>query len=420
MTFQETPDVHLSSAVLPERLFGLTIDKVSDPDITPDTTADTIIKQLETIKRETGRIPMVRIVFDGNKNPLHYREVLERIKSDNLGYVMGEILDSFAVQIYRENRNQISEQRYRERTQHYLAELGGLVHLWEIGNEMNGEWVGYGQWEDKQWTAEDMENIRNTYARAVGKAYKVITEAGKDTAITFYFNDDGVRHTWPDGKKKLNPGSSTDVLFGHHYSMLTWAETYRDHFPEVKYVFVSYYEDDQFADDPRADRRTRIIPTADVWASIFKRLRELYGQAQFGFGEMGSQCYFRVPDPSCTVQENNKKFAKLKPKKRCVLVKNEETGEHRRCACCLNAQREYINRYYVNWDRDIRSALANLPPAGLDNLYIGGYFYWHFNDDVINKIAKSNEASTPAEEKRVLQKEATDTLNALIAAFRQW
>jgi hypothetical protein len=412
MTTQETPATNATFTDRPERLFGLTIDNVSDE--------KTIIELLETIKSEAGRVPMIRIVFDGDKNPSHYRRVIKKIKDKQLGGVMGELLDSSAVNGYRENRNQISEKRYRERAEAYLTEFNKLVDIWEVGNEMNGEWVGYGGWESEDWTAADMESIRDTYALAVGQAYKVFTDAGKDTALTFYFNDDDVRHTWADGTKRESATSSKEVPFGHHHSMLKWAKTYSKHFPKPKYVFVSYYEDDQFADEAGTGKRTRIIPAADKWASIFQRLHEDYQGANFGFGEMGAQCYFRVPAPACVPQENDEKFKALKAKQRCVLVKRGERGDHRRCECCLDAQREYIARYYVDWDRDIRLELGRLSPEGLAKLYVGGYFYWHFNDDVINKITRSEDASTPTEEKRKLKQEATDTLNALIAAFRKW
>ena len=48
---------------------------------------------------------------------------------------MGEILDSFFVK-------NISTAAYGTRTTEYLNTLGDNVDIWEIGNEINGEWLG--------------------------------------------------------------------------------------------------------------------------------------------------------------------------------------------------------------------------------------------------------------------------------------
>ena len=49
--------------------------------------------------------------------------------------VMGELLDS-------SDEAGISTARLAERVRSYLSALGGKVDLWEIGNEVNGNWTG--------------------------------------------------------------------------------------------------------------------------------------------------------------------------------------------------------------------------------------------------------------------------------------
>ena len=48
---------------------------------------------------------------------------------------MGEILDS-------QYLTTVNVQGYLDRTNEYLSTLGDVVDIWEIGNEINGEWLG--------------------------------------------------------------------------------------------------------------------------------------------------------------------------------------------------------------------------------------------------------------------------------------
>jgi hypothetical protein len=237
----------------------------------------------------------------------------------------------------------------------------------------------------------------------------MLIEAGQKTALTFYFNSDGVRHSWADmAKKKKRKNNNEKVFVGNYYDMVTWAANYRAHFPRPTYVFISAWEDSEFAYDPVAGKRTRLMPTPEQWAILCKQLHDSYPSAQLGFGEMGAQCYYLTDDRTCVPQEYTEEFGQLEPALRCG---------GRRCYCCLQAQRDYIERYYISLDRDIRRELGRLQ-TGLDKSYVGGYFYWHFNDDVLNKFTASKDPNNP--EREELAREATDTLNKLISAFRDW
>jgi hypothetical protein len=48
---------------------------------------------------------------------------------------MGELVDSSHVPRY-------TLQQYHDRTAQYLSALGNQVDMWEIGNEVNGNWTG--------------------------------------------------------------------------------------------------------------------------------------------------------------------------------------------------------------------------------------------------------------------------------------
>jgi hypothetical protein len=56
-------------------------------------------------------------------------------KLQPVSYLMGELLDS-------SDETSISAAAYNTRVKSYLAALGGQVDLWEIGNEVNGDWTG--------------------------------------------------------------------------------------------------------------------------------------------------------------------------------------------------------------------------------------------------------------------------------------
>jgi hypothetical protein len=87
-----------------------------------------------------------------------------------MSYVMGELLDS-------SDEVGISTARFAERVRSYLPALGGKVDLWEIGNEVNGNWTGPYPVVSAKLTA----------------AYKEVNAAGGRTALTLYTTSDAGR-----------------------------------------------------------------------------------------------------------------------------------------------------------------------------------------------------------------------------------
>ena len=148
---------------------------------------------------------------------------------------MGEILDSFYVK-------DISTEHYTARTEEYLNALGSPVDIWEIGNEMNGEWLG------------DTPSV----VAKMNAAYEVIKGKNKTAALTLYYNEG----CW---EKKSN-------------EMFTWARknVSADMKQGLDYVFISYYEDD--CNDLQPD-----------WPQVFKELADLFPKSKIGFGEVGTK-----------------------------------------------------------------------------------------------------------------------------------
>ena len=79
---------------------------------------------------------------------------------------MGELVDSSAAKSY-------TVASYRQRAVDFVNAFGSQVDLWEVGNEVNGEWVG-------QHLAGGGQDRR--------PPIEVVTDAGGRTALTLYYN----------------------------------------------------------------------------------------------------------------------------------------------------------------------------------------------------------------------------------------
>jgi hypothetical protein len=118
------------------------------------------------------------------------------------------------------------------------------VDLWEIGNEVNGNWTGR----------------YSTVEAKLTDAYDDVVSAGGRTALTLYYNIG-----CGDGPSELDP-----ISFSERYVPAAVRTGLDD-------VFLSYYE---------ADCKD-IRPSTATWTAYFTRLHSLYPHAQLGFGEIG-------------------------------------------------------------------------------------------------------------------------------------
>ena len=208
---------------LPSRLWGVTLDDVSD-------TAP-IVASLEALPTK----PTARVVFDPKTTPADYASAISALHP--VSYLMGELVDSSAAKSY-------SVASYQEKTAKFVNAFGSQVDLWEVGNEVNGEWVGQ--------TAQEVAKIK--------AAYEVVSDAGGRTALTLYYNP----NCW---EKKAN-------------EMFTWAQA---NVPAamkagLDYVFISYYPEDC----------NNYWPSQSGWQSVFDQLHRMFPNAGLGFGESGN------------------------------------------------------------------------------------------------------------------------------------
>jgi hypothetical protein len=199
-------------------IYGVTIDAV---DRLSDLTA-----ALSALPKK----PTARIVFDQGQAPSAYAQAVPAIHA--VAHVMGELLDSESVK-------STTVAQYTQRARDYLAAFPADVDVWEVGNEINGNWLG---------AAADV-------AAKMAGAYDVVKAAGARTELTLYGCSDA----------------------GASFDMITWtkANVPARMLTGLDLVLVSYYEGD--CGSPRTD-----------WAAAFQQLRQLYPNAALGFGEVGA------------------------------------------------------------------------------------------------------------------------------------
>lgn len=206
---------------IPDPIYGVTTD------------APWNYKEHVEALKNLAQVPTVRIIFDEYIPAWEYKD--EVIAIGKASYIMGEILDSFNVKEY-------SVRSYSERVKEYLEELGGFVDIWEIGNEVNGEWLG---------STSDV-------LRKISDAYRQVKEVNGRAAITLYYNKD----CWANPKNE----------------MFRWTiRNIPSHIKQgIDYVWVSYYEDDCNGLQPD-------------WQMIFDRLGKIFPNAKMGIGEAGTR-----------------------------------------------------------------------------------------------------------------------------------
>ncbi len=215
------------AASRPRPLFGVTVDSVDG------------IGVIVAAERGLPDRPTTRVYMSIDEPASYYVAAVSQL--DSAGTVMGELLDS-------SDAAHIGVAAFERRVKSYLSVLGSRVGIWEVGNEVNGDWTG-------------------PYAAGSAKlqeAYDDVAAAGGRTALTLYANEYGPDHCG-DGTKELTPVQ---------YSQEDVAPAVR---AGLTYVFESYYPT-QCHD---------VFPTDAQVATEMEQLRALYPHALLGFGEVG-------------------------------------------------------------------------------------------------------------------------------------
>jgi hypothetical protein len=214
---------------LPARFYGVTVDDV------------TRLHQIVSSLAHLPSKPAVRIVLDPGLGPAAYRDAVRAI--GKVAYVMAEPVDSSEVIGH-------TTREYVDRFRRYLDAFGTEIPLWEVGNEVNGDWLG----------------PANKVTADIAGAYDLVRKAGHKTALTLSYE----------------PGCAGDPS----HDMWTWAarDVPQDMKDGLDYVLVSYYEEDC------GNHR----PSHTEWEQVFGRLHIMFPHARLGFGEVGTYPSDRV------------------------------------------------------------------------------------------------------------------------------
>lgn len=208
---------------VPAPLFGVTINDVS------------ALSQIVASSRRLSHEPTTRIYFNVKRGPGYYAKAVRTLHP--YSYLMGELLDS-------SEEKEISTSAFESRTKAYLRAFGSNIDIWEIGNEVNGRWLG----------------SYRTVAAKLSEAYYAVAARHYRTALTLFY-DAGCSN----GSEELDP-----IAFTRKYVPTKVRAG-------LNYVLLSYFEDYCHG----------IRPSAAQWTSYFKQLHRLYPHAQLGFGEIG-------------------------------------------------------------------------------------------------------------------------------------
>lgn len=194
--------------------------------------------------RRLGRPMTVRVVFNVDWSaPADPAAMVDPVRQlAAVATVMGELVDS-------QDLARITVTQMAQRTAAYVKALGPWVSVWEVGNEVNGNWTG----------------PADQVAAKVSTAYRQVQAAGGQSALTLYENTG-----CGDSPGELDPRA--------------WAARWLpvDVRAGLAYLLLSYYETQCGA------RR----PSPAEWTERFTALNPLFPTARLGFGEIG------LPDPA--------------------------------------------------------------------------------------------------------------------------
>ncbi|MFA5403547.1 MAG: T9SS type A sorting domain-containing protein [Ignavibacteria bacterium] len=209
-----------SASIDTNKVWGVTIDGINN--------LNNIVASLSNLCKK----PTTRIVFDEFIPATDYVNAINQIH--NVSFIMGELLDSYYM-------NQYNLTQYVARTNEYVNLLGDKVDIWEVGNEVNGEWLG---------------TISDVVAK-IDTAYKIVKSKGKKTELTLYYNYNCYENSQNEMFRWVNQKLSTTMRNG------------------LDYVLISYYEDDCNNLQPN-------------WQEVFDSLHVLFPNSKIGIGECGT------------------------------------------------------------------------------------------------------------------------------------
>jgi hypothetical protein len=234
-----------AQALVPESIHGVTVDDENDI-----RDGAFLAKLLDSLRHLSVK-PTVRIVYSPGKKKFvlpasSYLEATQQIKA--VGYVLGQPVDSFYMRCF-------TPAEHLSRFKDYVTTLGTLVDFWEVGNEINGEWL-FGKTKHCSPKASVTSTSEADVVTKMVETYDYLKSKGKVTALTLYYNT-------PCRRPAAN-------------EMFSWANA---NIPDrmktgLDYLLVSYYEMDCGGYKPD-------------WQQVFSQLAAMFPTSKLGISEFG-------------------------------------------------------------------------------------------------------------------------------------
>lgn len=213
----------------PGPVYGVTIDDIGN--------ISSVVPAAEALPY----MSTTRVYLDRTEPASYYKSALQQLAPHT--YLMGEILDS-------SDMKSITVSEEQTRVSSLLSTLGSTVDVWEVGNEVNGNWTG----------------PYNTGAQMLVNTYNQVAAHGYRSALTLYEN------SWaPD-----NCGDGTSELTPQQYSSRYVPASVRE---GIDYVLLSWYP-------TQCSGLSGNVPVSTITAEV-QGLHTLYPNALIGFGELG-------------------------------------------------------------------------------------------------------------------------------------
>jgi hypothetical protein len=206
--------------------------------LTTDDPTNKTTQQINSLKSFSIRMTL-RVVFDPGMSGNYY---LSSVKSlSEVSDIMGLLIDSSDMKF-------ISISDVKNRSDNFMNVLNPYVKIWEIGNEVNGNWLG--------------DNVIDK----IEVMYDCAKASNKETALTLYYD--------------IETASQ----------MIAWVD---ENIPEdhrmrsgLDYVFVSYYEQDNNGHEL----------TREEIDLMFDQLATRFPYSKLGFGECGWSDVKKISD----------------------------------------------------------------------------------------------------------------------------
>jgi hypothetical protein len=252
---QDKHTVDRSSATIPTPIHGITV--ADNRDIRKTTYLNKVIKSVSNLTAS----PTVRLTYklegsDSNKGAKAATYLAATRAISGKAYIFAEVIDSAYEFCFNVADH---EARWND----YVSTLGDYVDIWEVGNEINGNWLDNsdpipikGQscpWKIPNTTDKDV-------ITKMVNAYHIVKKAGKTAALTLYYEP--------------NPVCTTSM--GPAYDPIAWATQNipADMKAGLDYVLLSYYRD-------------KCLNFKPDLAALFTQFHKIFPNAKLGMGEWG-------------------------------------------------------------------------------------------------------------------------------------